>query len=161
MKNKKNKRKLGTLASSSLLLGALASLSVGANSAQAFTFNPLGTGAEVRAALGNMNMNTPKAPAELKCASKTEDDKKTSKDAKTAKKSEEAKATKASEAKCGEGKCGSKDTDKKADAKDAKQSSKATDKKADVKSADASKPVKTKLPKQNVAKVNAVLKFHL
>jgi len=149
MKNKRNKKKLSVLASSSLLLGALASLSVGANNAQAFTFNPLGTGAEVRVALGNMNMNTPKAPAELKCASKSEDDKKKSKDAKNTKKSEEAKATKTSEAKCGEGKCGegkcgSKDTDKKTDAKDAKQSSKATDKKADAKSTEASKTTEAK-----------------
>lgn len=99
-----------TLLTGSLIAGALVAFSVSADARP--TTEVLGNGAEVRAEIIELNVNSSADKLyELKCGTET---------GSTEKKSEakpKAKEGKATEAKCGEGKCGSKDkkaTDKKA-----------------------------------------------
>lgn len=99
MENKKNK----TIVAGSMIAGALLSISLNTNANNLFSYNALGTGAEVRNAI------------ELACGEKKEEKKDAKatdkKDAKTAdKKSKDAKCgeKKAHDGKCGEGKCGEK-----------------------------------------------------
>ncbi len=125
MKNQKNFIKT-TLVAGALISGG-AALNVQAENA--FTANLLGSGSEVRAALGtDLFTPIPDLKFELKCGEATkesktkeakcgegkcgEGEKKAEKssekkaDVKTEKKAEKKSESKSSEAKCGEGKCG-------------------------------------------------------
>ncbi len=82
-------KRLVKLASSSILLSAVAGFGGHVAQANAGTYSVMGSGAEVREALSTINSLS--KPAELNCGSTAKTDKKESK---------------ASEAKCGEGKCG-------------------------------------------------------
>jgi uncharacterized low-complexity protein len=105
MKKRTNSTKrIVEAAKGSVILSALAGLTMGQAPAKTYAYSPLGTGAEVRSALESMN-SSQKAPAELKCAGES-------------KKSD----NKSSEGKCGEGKSGEEKADAKKDArKDAKK----------------------------------------
>jgi uncharacterized low-complexity protein len=101
-KRKDAMRKLGKVAASSAVALAIMGFTPGNASANAFNYNPLGSGADVRTVISEMNQ-TNKNVYELACGAKAE-------------KTKAKKGEKSSEAKCGEGKCGEK----------AKKSSKST-----------------------------------
>ena len=113
------------LKSASLVAGALLTTTFAATPAlggDLLAYNDLGSGAQVRSHLIDVNSNQAKAAeataykfGELKCGEgKCGDDKKAD-DKKATAKTTEAKADKTAEAKCGEGKCG--DETKKAETK--------------------------------------------
>lgn len=87
-------KKLGKVAASSAV--ALALMGFTPSNANAFSYNPLGSGADVRSTISEMNQAN-KNVYELGCGAKAE-------------KTKAKKGEKSSEAKCGEGKCGEKAT---------------------------------------------------
>ena len=115
-----------TILAGSLVAAALISTSVANASTNAFAFDELGSGADVRTNL----METPAVNGfdhELKCGEKSKEAKcgEKAKEAKCGEKGKEAKCGehKAKDAKCGEGKCGEKGKEAKCGehkAKDAK-----------------------------------------
>ena len=117
MKKDKKILKSASIITGALLTGSLATFAATENSSNLLDYNSMGSGAEVRSEI--MDMNAPSILtnestykfAELKCGEGKcgegkcgEGEKKTEKKAE-AKKTTEAEA-KTSEAKCGEGKCG-------------------------------------------------------
>lgn len=113
MKNNKSSKSLSILAAGSLMLGAVSGLSAGTAAGNALGFSSLGSGAEIREVIMNVN-SAAKAPAELKCAAgkdksaegKCGDKKETTKKNTDVQKTKKVTETKTTEAKCGEGKCG-------------------------------------------------------
>ena len=128
MSEKKNLKKAG-LITGAFLAGAVAGFAstsnLNQNTADLLTYNALGSGAEIRVEIADMNSNRPISTLELKCGEKktteskcgegkcgekkekVEEEGKTSKkEAKAKKKTKASKEGKVEESKCGEGKCG-------------------------------------------------------
>ena len=125
------------LKSASVVVGALLTTSLSATPSlggDLLAYNDLGSGAQVRSHLIDLNSNQAKAAeatafkfGELKCGEgKCGDDKKAG-EKKAAAKTAEAEESKTAEAKCGEGKCGEGKCGGKSEKSDAKASTEATD----------------------------------
>lgn len=116
--NTKKLKKSAALITGTLVAGSF-SVSANANQANLFEYDNLGSGAELRSELIEMNSARYKT-FEMKCGGeKSDKDSKTSEancgaEDKKAEKSDSTKKAKNAEAKCGEGKCGG-------DAKEAKK----------------------------------------
>ena len=123
MSEKKNLKKAG-LITGAFLTVAVAGIAGTANTSDLLTYNALGSGAEIRVEIADMNASTPINTLELKCGEgkcgegkcgegETKEKGKTSKKeakakskAKSKKGTKKSKESKAEESKCGEGKCG-------------------------------------------------------
>ena len=108
---RKEKRNISkNLLKGTLLVGTLFSVSslTAATTSNLFDYDTMGSGAEVRSEILNTPSSLPVNNFEMKCG---EDQKTTGKEAKT----ETKKESKSEEHKCGEGKCGDKKKEVKAD----------------------------------------------
>lgn len=112
MSEKKNLKKAG-LITGAFLAVAVAGIAGTVNTSDLLTYNALGSGAEIRVEIADMNSVTPINTLELKCGEgkcgegeKKEKGKTSKKEAKAKKKAKKSKESKAEESKCGEGKCG-------------------------------------------------------
>lgn len=120
MSEKKNLKKAG-LITGAFLTVAVAGIAGTVNTSDLLAYNALGSGAEIRVEIADMNAVTPINTLELKCGEgkcgegkcgegekkeKGKTSKKEAKAKKKAKKAKKSKESKAEETKCGEGKCG-------------------------------------------------------
>ncbi len=106
MKNSKNKT---SILAGSLIAGAIGLSSINAGASNLFNYNSLGSGAELRSELLNVNVS-PLKVAELECGDKKKGADSTKSKTGEAKCGDKKKAAagKTGEGKCGEGKCGDK-----------------------------------------------------
>jgi len=105
----KNSQKTTSILKGSLIAGAIGLTSITAGASNLFNYNALGSGAELRSELLNLNAS-PLKVAELECGDKKkEGDKGKAGEQKCGDKKKAADSKgKTGEAKCGEGKCGDK-----------------------------------------------------
>ncbi len=129
MDNKKKSFLAPTLIATAILGGT----TLNANTNSLFSFNELGSGAEVRTVLATNGAfsDRPVLHFEMKCGNDAKVEKAESKS-----KTEKAES-KSKDAKCGEGKCGEGDSKDKASASKDKKAEAKTEKKTESKSSDA------------------------
>jgi len=103
----KNSQKTKSILKGSLIAGAIGLTSITAGASNLFNYNNLGSGAELRSELLNINAS-PLKVAELECGDKKKEGTKTGEQKCGDKKKAADSKGKTGEAKCGEGKCGDK-----------------------------------------------------